>query len=200
MEFNSKLQQLRMSSKLTQEQLAEKLFVSRVTVSKWESGRGYPNIDSLKLIAKVFSVSVDDLLSTDELIIIAENHTRDTSINVRSLFFGFLDLMPALLFILPCCGNELENKVEHVALPAFEAPFPILIIVYSLIISTVLFGVMELAMQNIRNPIWLRVKIIVSSLLSVFSVMFFIMIRQPYGTAFLFCLLLFKVIILLKKE
>ena len=52
MEFNEKLQKLRKEQNLTQEELAEKLFVSRTAISKWESGRGYPGIDSLKVIAK----------------------------------------------------------------------------------------------------------------------------------------------------
>lgn len=54
MEFNEKLQQLRKKNNLTQEQLAEQLFVSRTAVSKWESGKGYPNIESLKSISKLF--------------------------------------------------------------------------------------------------------------------------------------------------
>ena len=48
MEFNEKLQELRKNKNLTQEQLAEMSFVSRTAISKWESGRGYPSIDSLK--------------------------------------------------------------------------------------------------------------------------------------------------------
>lgn len=48
MEFNEKLSQLRKAKGLTQEELAEALYVSRTAVSKWESGRGYPSIDSLK--------------------------------------------------------------------------------------------------------------------------------------------------------
>ena len=54
MEFNEKLQELRKSRSLTQEELAEALFVSRTAVSKWESGRGYPSIDSLKEISRFF--------------------------------------------------------------------------------------------------------------------------------------------------
>lgn len=63
MEFHETLQTLRKQRGLTQEQLAESLFVSRTAVSKWESGRGYPSIDSLKAIAAFFSVTVDELLS-----------------------------------------------------------------------------------------------------------------------------------------
>lgn len=48
MEFHEKLQELRKSRGLTQEELAEALFVSRTAISKWESGRGYPSIDSLR--------------------------------------------------------------------------------------------------------------------------------------------------------
>lgn len=72
MEFNEKLQELRKSRGLTQEELAEALFVSRTAISKWESGRGYPSIDSLKEISRYFSVSIDVLLSGDQLIMIAE--------------------------------------------------------------------------------------------------------------------------------
>ena len=60
-----KLQQLRKHKGLTQEELAERLYVSRTAVSKWESGRGYPSIDSLKEISKFFSVTIDELLSSE---------------------------------------------------------------------------------------------------------------------------------------
>ena len=72
MEFNEKLQQLRTGKNLTQEQLAEQLYVSRTAISKWESGKGYPNIESLKCISKFFSVTIDELLSGEELITLAE--------------------------------------------------------------------------------------------------------------------------------
>lgn len=54
MEFHEKLQELRKSRGLTQEELAEALYVSRTAISKWESGRGYPSIDSLKEISNYF--------------------------------------------------------------------------------------------------------------------------------------------------
>ena len=62
MEFNEKLKELRQQKGLTQEELAKALYVSRTAISKWESGRGYPSIDSMKAIAKFFSVSLDELV------------------------------------------------------------------------------------------------------------------------------------------
>ena len=62
MEFNEKLQELRKGKGLTQEELAQEIFVSRTAVSKWESGRGYPNIDSLKELAAFFSIIFTALL------------------------------------------------------------------------------------------------------------------------------------------
>ena len=57
------IRELREKNRLTQAELAEKLFVSDKTVSKWENGKGYPDISLLEPIAKVFGVSVAELLS-----------------------------------------------------------------------------------------------------------------------------------------
>ena len=76
MEFNEKLQELRKSRSLTQEELAEALFVSRSAISKWESGRGYPSIDSLKEMSRFFSVTVDDLTCSDEMISVVDSEAR----------------------------------------------------------------------------------------------------------------------------
>ena len=87
MEFNEKLQELRKQRGLTQEELAQSLYVSRTAISKWESGRGYPNIDSLKAIAKFFAVTIDELLSGDELLTIAEEDNRQKGKYLRDLVF-----------------------------------------------------------------------------------------------------------------
>ena len=68
MEFNEKLQELRKGRGLTQEELAERLFVSRTAVSKWESGRGYPSIDSLRELSRFFSVTIDELICPEEIL------------------------------------------------------------------------------------------------------------------------------------
>ena len=105
MEFCEKLQELRKQKGLTQEELAEALFVSRTAVSKWESGRGYPNIDSLKQIASVFSVTVDELLSGDELLTAAEQDNKRLWNRLCDRVFGLLDGSTAALLFLPFFGQ-----------------------------------------------------------------------------------------------
>ena len=109
MEFCEKLQELRKQKGLTQEELADVLFVSRAAVSKWESGRGYPNIDSLKAIAKYFSVTVDDLLSGEQLLSLAEKEGQENIRNSRDLVFGLLDLCLVLFLVLPLFGQQTDG-------------------------------------------------------------------------------------------
>ena len=107
MEFHEKLQELRKSRGLTQEELAEDLYVSRTAVSKWESGRGYPSIDSLKEISKYFSVTIDDLLSGDKLISIAEKENESNIRNMCELLLGIVDICSILLIVLPLYPNRI---------------------------------------------------------------------------------------------
>lgn len=67
MNFGDKLKKLRCDANMTQDELAGKLFVSRTAVSKWETGRGLPAIDSLKAIAELFGVTVDYLVSDEDV-------------------------------------------------------------------------------------------------------------------------------------
>lgn len=66
MKFNENLKYLRKKEGLTQEQLAEKLNVSRQAVTKWESNQSLPDIENLKEIAYIFSVSIDSLVGDIE--------------------------------------------------------------------------------------------------------------------------------------
>ena len=75
MSIGKKLELLRKSRNLTQEELAEALYVSRTAISKWESGRGYPNIESLKAIAKFFGVSISE--EKEMVYVVAARDDRD---------------------------------------------------------------------------------------------------------------------------
>ena len=98
MEFNEKLQHLRKQHNMTQEQLAEKLYVTRAAVSKWESGKGYPNIESLKAISSLFAISIDELLSGNELLELAETENRSNLKRIYNIIGGVVDLL-AIVFI-----------------------------------------------------------------------------------------------------
>ena len=111
MEFNEKLQELRKQRGLTQEELAEQLYVSRAAISKWESGRGYPNIDSLKQIARYFHVTIDELLSGDEILNIAEEDQKQKSATMHDLIFGLLDLSISMFCFLPFFGQRVNGAV-----------------------------------------------------------------------------------------
>lgn len=112
MEFSKKIQELRNKNKLTQEQFAEKLYVSRTAVSKWESGKGYPSIDSLKYISKIFNVSIDELLSNEEIIDIAKNENTSNIEKINNLVYGLLDIMSILFIFLPLYGQKIGEKFE----------------------------------------------------------------------------------------
>lgn len=65
MKFSEKLQKLRKENNLSQEQLADKLDVSRQSVSKWESGQTYPEMDKLLTMCKLFNITLDDLTNDE---------------------------------------------------------------------------------------------------------------------------------------
>ena len=120
MEFNEKLQELRKSRGLTQEELAEALFVSRTAISKWESGRGYPNLDSLKEISKYFSITIDELLSGDKLISIAEKENQSNIQSICDLLFGIVDLFSLVLIFLPLYPKPVDGYIYSVNLFEYE--------------------------------------------------------------------------------
>lgn len=64
MKTNELLYELRVKNNMTQDELAEKLFVTRQAISRWENGETVPNTDTLKLLSEVFNVSIDALLGS----------------------------------------------------------------------------------------------------------------------------------------
>ena len=119
MEFHEKLQELRKNRGLTQEELAQALFVSRTAVSKWESGRGYPSIISLKEISEYFSVTIDDLLSSEKLVSIAKKENRANIRNICDMFYGIADLFSVITnpFSTPEKGFFITRKKNPLNYP-----------------------------------------------------------------------------------
>ena len=201
MEFNEKLQELRKRKGLTQEELAQQLYVSRTAISKWESGRGLPNIESLKAIAKFFCLSLDELLSGEALLDIAQADHRQRENHIQDLIFGLLDCGMALLFFLPFFGQQTSGPVYTVSLLALKGIQPYLKTAYFLIVSTVItLGVLTLALQNCKQLFWVRSKRILSLALGVMGICLFIISRQPYPAVFTFVFFLIKGIMVGKRR
>ena len=200
MEFHEKLQQLRKQHHLTQEQLAQQLFVSRTAVSKWESGRGYPNLESLKCLSGLFSVSIDELLSNDELIRLAETQTRSDISRLSNLVFGVLDLITAVFFGLPLFGQQDGNCIRAVTLLSHTGVSGLLRRLYFTVLVLIpAFGLFEIAVDLTDSERWLRLCRPASVGLSAAGILLFALSRQPYITAFLFLLFLAKVILMLRE-
>lgn len=199
MEFNKKLQELRKLKVLTQEELAGSLYVSRTAISKWESGRGYPNIESLKAIAKFFSVSLDELISTDEALTIAEADGKQKKNHLRDLVYGLLDVSIALLLFLPFFGEKGSQIIQSVSLISLSGVLPYLKVLYlSAVIATIVMGILTLALQNCQAVWWLKSKAEASLTLGAILSLLFIISSQPYAAAFTFLLLIIKTLILIK--
>ena len=199
MEFSEKLQELRKQKNLTQEELAEALYVSRTAISKWESGRGYPNIDSLKAISKFFSVSLDELLSGDELLTIAEEDNRQKERNLRNLVFGLLDCSVAMFLFLPFFGQGADGVIQEVSLLSLTVVEMYVKISYRVIVfGIVLWGIFSLAFQNCKRTFWVQNKDKISLGLSLVAALFFIVSKQPYAAVFIFTLLVIKALMLIK--
>jgi len=99
MSFAKNLKQARDEKKLTQEQAAELLNVSRQTISKWELGEGYPKVDKLLLLAKELNISLDYLFAEE----LAKNNIEDTKRKIP----------PGMIAVLETFSSAVDNLVEQ---------------------------------------------------------------------------------------
>ena len=199
MEFNEKLQQLRKQKNLTQEQLAEQLFVSRTAISKWESGRGYPSIDSLKQIANYFSISIDELLSGERLITIAENENRTNLKNMGNMLFGVVDIFSFIMIILPLYPNKIDDYIYSVNLFNYTqtAVFN-LVIMWSFYLALILIGISKILLTQLNIEKGQKVITNISLVLGILAVLYLALTRDAYAITVVFVLLIIKVMLLFK--
>ena len=105
------IKRLRENKKMTQEELAEKIFVTSKAVSKWETGKGFPDIGLLESLGKALDVSVIELLSGEDI----------TNLNKSC------NMAKGKFYVCPVCGNIIQTTGEAVisccgiTLPPLEA-------------------------------------------------------------------------------
>ena len=198
MEFHEKLQELRKSKGLTQEELAEALYVSRTAVSKWESGRGYPSIDSLKEISRFFGVTIDELICPQEMMTAAEDDKRQSIGRYISVICNALDLLTAVLLFLPVFGNGADSPAS-VSLFRLTGVQPWLKIVFIAVIGIIILnGICGLVLARFNKASWNKHRLVTGMLLSVTAVGVFIAARQPYAGIVCFSILVIKTWLMVK--
>lgn len=201
MEFHEKLQMLRKSRGLTQEELAEALYVSRTAVSKWESGRGYPGIDSLKALSGYFSVTIDELLSGEKLLSIAEQEKQADLRRIGGLMFGMTDLLTLLLMILPLYPNPMNGQIFSVSLLAYTGiQLWKRILYWSMFLSLTVCGVLRLVLCGREMPKLQKMTVRGSMLLGILTVLLLALSREAYAVTVVFLLLTIKGILLLRGK
>lgn len=109
MEIGKKLKDARMKSGFTQETVAEKINVSRQTISNWENEKSYPDIISVIELSSLYSISLDDLLKGDEEM---KKHLEESTNVVKSnqKLFGVILLNIVIVILLIALGMFLPNK------------------------------------------------------------------------------------------
>lgn len=199
MEFHEKLQELRKSRGLTQEELAQELYVSRTAVSKWESGRGYPGIDSLKVISAYFSVTIDDLLSGEKLLSIAEQENKSNIRSICDLLWGMVDIGAFLLIVLPLYPNKTTAYVSSVNLFAYtEMSSFIRLIYWILFITLFCLGGLKIVFTKFGKENSTKIMTEISMGIHILLILVLAGTRVAYALIMAFLLLVIKAVLLFK--
>ena len=194
MELSEKIKKIRNDNKLTQEQFAEKMLVSRTAVSKWENGTCYPSIDSLKYMSQTFNISLDKLLSSEEILEIAKTENQSNISKYNSLLFCLLDIVRIIFIFLPLYSYKTNNFIYSVSLLNSNDLGTTLKIIFMLIyIMFLVLGIIELILNYKGNKIFINK---ISLFLDVISIFVLLFTKQPYVIALMFVIFIIKTIML----
>ena len=148
MDFGAQMKKLRTSRELTQEQVAQKLNVSRQTISSWENNRNLPDLEMVVLIARIFNISLDNLILGDPTM--TNKLVKDGSEMKRTrwnLYFSlsmiFAGIISFLLFRL--IGSTVDSNGY------LQEPFFLVPIGYLFLLVGLIDGVIYLVQRFKRN-------------------------------------------------
>lgn len=197
MEVNKKIQKLRKENNLTQDQLAERLGVSKIYVARIENGKILPSVKDIKNIARILDVNVSDLTSFDDLIFIAENDNYNRLDRKTTLFFAILDILSISFIFMPFYVKN-NNAMTLIELKPLSSLLYIAYLV--LLIVSFIVGVLEIIFSANNKKNKLKNVKIISVVVYAFSILIFALSKQSYITAFLFLFLMIKILFLLNLE
>lgn len=198
MKFEDKLKALRNNKKITQDELAAKLYVTRTAVSKWESGKGYPSIDTLKHLADFYEVSIDELISNDEILTLSNENIKQNNNKLISLITSLLDIITILYMFLPIFGDKKGTEFVSISMFNLTCEKLVLVLYCIFIILTFINGIALLIISRFDNKY--QKKLCISSLvLNVCLIGLFMLTKQPYPGILALVFLVIKAIIVLKR-
>ena len=193
MEFHEKLHKLRKDRGLTQEELAEALYVSRTAISKWESGRGYPSIESLKEISKFFSISIDDLLSSEKVLSIAEKENKANIRKIYNLLFGVVDVCVIFMIVMPLYPNEVGEYIYSVNLFAYTQSTSLTYFMYwGMFLFLIISGILKIVVTQFGIEKRETIVTFLSMVFHIVTVILLALTRTVYATTMMFLLLVIK--------
>ena len=198
MELSEKIQKLRKEHNLTQEQLAERLFVSRTAVSKWETGRGTPSMESLKQIANLFHITLDQLLSTEEVVVIAEKENKENINRFASYIDGIINLSAFLGFLLPLYKVE-KNGLFH-SVPLYQLGGWQGVVFWIAPVIMMICGIAQMVLAGSENTKMNTAANVVGTAAHISAIILLILCGHPYPAVLFFFLFSMKGILSLKKR
>ena len=163
MKFSEKLQTLRKENKMSQEVLADMVDVSRQSVSKWESGQAYPEMDKLLTLCKIFKCSLDDLTNDEVSEINIENKAKVTPSNLVDQFLN----------IIKQVYTKVTNMTSKEIIKMIVEIFVLLFIIFLLFIP---YNIITTEIISIINNLEITFLYFVSSLLDVIFKIIYIII------------------------
>ena len=146
MKLSDNLKNIRKERNLSQEQLAEKLGVSRQAVSKWESGQSYPEMDKVLLMCKIFNYNIDELMNEN---VKEVDQTKQSKININKYIDDFFAFITKTIDMLENMNlkEKLKCFMEQIIVSIF------LIIIFS-IIGAISSNILSGLLGGISNRIY----------------------------------------------
>ena len=179
MELSEKIQNLRKERGLTQEQFAKQMFVSRTAVSKWETGRGIPSMESLQMIAKLCGITLDELLCAEEAVTIAK---RENKVHMHRID-AVCNISAVIGLLLPLYKLELEGVFHSVPLYRLEGWLSALYWLFP--IAMAVCGTIQLLTDR-------KLPEIIGAIINICAILVLVLSGQPYPAVLFFALLVIK--------
>lgn len=131
MKIGEKLKQARLNKKMTQEEVADKLYVSRQSISNWENNKTYPDIGNVLALSDLYEISLDELLKgSDNFMKHLEESTDIVRSNKKLIFYIIMGLV--IMVVMAMFTEFLPEKVVLIAI------FTLAVIVTGLVYSEII--------------------------------------------------------------